>query len=72
MTAMTQSLTGASFDQKVEWENICWPQVYNQMRRMQTRIAKAIREKRYGKAKALQRLLSCSFYAKLLAVKRVT
>ncbi len=36
------------------------------------RIAKAVRENRYGKAKALQHLLSRSFYAKLLAVKRVT
>ena len=36
------------------------------------RIAKAIREKRYGKVKALQWLLTNSFYAKLLAVKRTT
>jgi RNA-directed DNA polymerase len=35
------------------------------------RIAKAIKEGRHNKAKALQRLLTCSFYAKLLAVKRV-
>ena len=72
MTAMSKSLAGASFDQKVDWDNIHWPDVYDQVRRMQMRIAKAIREKRYGKAKALQRLLACSFYAKLLAVKRVT
>ena len=36
------------------------------------RIAKAVKEKRWGKAKALQHLLTHSFYAKLLAVKRVT
>ena len=36
------------------------------------RIAKAVRQGRYGKVKALQRLLSHSFYAKLMAVKRVT
>lgn len=36
------------------------------------RIAKATREGRHGKAKALQWILTHSFYAKLLAVKRVT
>ena len=36
------------------------------------RIAKAVKEGRCGKAKALQRILTRSFYAKLLAVKRVT
>jgi len=36
------------------------------------RIAKADREGRRGKVKALQRLLTTSFYAKCLAVKRVT
>ncbi|MCB1111027.1 MAG: group II intron reverse transcriptase/maturase, partial [Chlamydiia bacterium] len=36
------------------------------------RIAKAIKQGRYGKAKALQWLLTHSFYAKLLAVRRVT
>jgi len=36
------------------------------------RIAKAIQEKRYGKARALQWMLTHSYSAKLLAVKRVT
>jgi len=36
------------------------------------RIAKAIKEKRLGKAKALQWLLTHSYSAKLLAIKRVT
>lgn len=36
------------------------------------RIAKAERERRYGQVKALQRLLTTSFYAKCSAVKRVT
>lgn len=72
MTAVTQSLSGASSSQKLGWEAIDWPTVQNQVRRMQMRIAKAIKLKRYGKAKVLQRLLASSFYAKLLAVKRVT
>src|SRR5262249_31484665 len=43
-----------------------------QVRRLQMRIAKAIREKRYGQARSLQWLLTHSYSAKLLAVKRVT
>lgn len=39
--------------------------------RLQMRIAKAARQKRYNKVRALQWLLSHSFYAKLLAVHRV-
>lgn len=72
MAAMAQPLTGASSGQSINWQTLDWDLVYNQVRRMQMRIAKAIRENRFGKAKALQRLLSTSFYAKLLAVKRVT
>lgn len=36
------------------------------------RIAKAVKEDRWNKVNALQYLLTRSFYAKLLAVKRVT
>lgn len=72
MTAMTKLLPGASFHQNSDWETIQWSTVQSQVKRMQMRIAKAIRQKRYGKAKSLQRLLSTSFYGKLIAVKRVT
>jgi RNA-directed DNA polymerase len=40
--------------------------------RLQMRIAKAHRERRHGKVKALQWILTHSLSAKLLAVKRVT
>ena len=43
-----------------------------QVRRLQARIVKATQEGRWGKVKALQRLLTCSFSGKALAVKRVT
>jgi RNA-directed DNA polymerase len=39
---------------------------------LQMRIAKAEREGRKGNVKALQRLLTSSFYGKCLAVRRVT
>jgi hypothetical protein len=43
-----------------------------QVRRLQARIVKATQEGRWNKVKALQRLLTCSFSGKALAVKRVT
>jgi RNA-directed DNA polymerase len=40
--------------------------------RLQRRIAKAVQKKQWGKAKALMYLLTKSFFAKVLAVFRVT
>ena len=53
------------------WEAIDWSSAQRHVRRLQMRIAKATREGRWGKAKALQWLLTHSFSAKLLAVRRV-
>jgi RNA-directed DNA polymerase len=54
------------------WKMIPWQHVIECVRRLQIRIAKAWSEGLYGKVKDLQRLLVKSFYAKLLAIKRVT
>ncbi len=53
------------------WNSVNWKVVRAFVYQMQKRIAKSIREGRWGKAKALQHLLSRSFYAKLLAVKTI-
>jgi RNA-directed DNA polymerase len=58
--------------QAAHWEQLDWPKCERQVRRLQARIVKATREGRWGKVKALQRLLTCSFSGKALAVKRVT
>lgn len=71
MTVKTKVLTGASATSKFHWNAINWKQVESEVYRLQLRIAKAVREGRHGKAKALQWLLTHSFNAKLLAVKRV-
>jgi RNA-directed DNA polymerase len=55
-----------------KWKVINWTTVQEHVRRLQLRIAKAIKVGRYGAAKALQWLLTHSFYAKLLAIKQVT
>lgn len=72
MTGMSLSFTGASSLSNGSWDTIEWPPFTKEVRRLQMRIAKAVREKRYGKVKALQWLLTHSYSAKLLAVKRVT
>lgn len=71
MTTMALPLIGAS-PSKVKWDSINWDIIKAEVYRLQMRIAKAIREGRHGKVKALQWLLTHSFHAKLLAVKRVT
>jgi len=54
------------------WEQLDWTHCERKVSRLQARIVKATREGRWGKVKALQRLLTHSFAAKALAVKRVT
>jgi len=68
---VAQPLTGAPSTSLSPWNFIPWKTAEKQVRRLQMRIAKAIREGKKGKVKALQRLLTLSFYAKCLAIKRV-
>jgi RNA-directed DNA polymerase len=53
------------------WDSVDWARVHKQVHRLQMRIAKAVREKRWGKVAALQHLLTRSNAAKLWAVRRV-
>jgi RNA-directed DNA polymerase len=63
---------GAASYQDIEWHSINWDKAHKLVRRLQVRIAKAVSEGRWNKAKALQRLLTHSFSGKAVAVKRVT
>lgn len=74
MTAMIISSTGAASTCKIapQWQELPWPKLQQHVLRLQMRIAKAVREGRMGKVKTLQHLLTHSFAAKCLAVKRVT
>jgi RNA-directed DNA polymerase len=67
-----KQLTGAPSTKERSWEAMNWKKAQSEVKRLQMRIAKAVKEKRYGKARALQWVLTHSYYAKLLAVKRVT
>src|SRR5256884_2167628 len=70
MTANT--FAGAASHNEVNWRTIDWSAVHRNVRRLQARIVKATQQGRWGKVKALQRLLTHSFSGKALAVRRVT
>jgi hypothetical protein len=76
MTATTapsgEPLAGAASHEPTDWQAIDWLQVHRNVRRLQRRIVKATQDGRWGKVKALQRLLTHSFSGKALAVRRVT
>lgn len=55
-----------------QWNSVNWNQVTEYVNRLQFRIAKATLENKQNTVKRLQYLLTHSFYAKLIAVKRVT
>ena len=70
MTATLQA--GAFSHNETDWHAIDWRKVNSNVRRLQVRIVKALKENRWGKVKALERLLTHSFSSKALAIKRVT
>lgn len=45
--------TGAPLDQKLRWHLLDWTTIEREVKRLQMRTAKATREKRYGKVRAL-------------------
>ena len=62
----------APSDRNQSWTSIDWNKAEETVKKLQARIVKAQKEGKYGKVKALQWTLTHSFYAKALAVKRVT
>ncbi|HGZ7315418.1 TPA: group II intron reverse transcriptase/maturase [Vibrio parahaemolyticus] len=54
------------------WISIDWPTARRYVGSLQARIVKAVKAGQTGKVKALQWLITHSFYAKALAVKQVT
>src|SRR5207302_5346806 len=68
----TATAVGAVSSEAAEWYAINWPTIRRNVRRLQVRIVQATKAGRWGKVKALQRLLTCSYSGKVLAVRRVT
>lgn len=55
-----------------QWKNTDWHKAETYVNRLQIRIAKATQEKKWNTVKRLQYLLTHSYYAKMLAVRKVT
>ncbi len=55
-----------------DWKSINWKKVEYDVKSLQKRIVKAVKAKHFHKVKVLVRLLTHSFYGKLLAILRVT
>ena len=66
-----ETLAGAAPDLAPDWHSINWKKVYRNVRRLQARIVKAVREGRWNKVKALVYLLTHSFSGRALAILRV-
>jgi RNA-directed DNA polymerase len=65
-----KSLTNTHFRQK--WNNINWFLVEQSVNKLQVRITKAVKQNKWHKVKRLEYLLTNSYHAKLLAVRKVT
>ena len=63
---------GAISSEAAEWYATDWQAIHQNVRRLQVRIAQATKVSRWGKVRALQRLLTHSYSGKVLAVRRVT
>jgi RNA-directed DNA polymerase len=68
----TAQAVGAVSDEAAEWYAINWQTINRNVRRLQVRIVQATKERRWGRVRALQRLLTHSYSGKILAVRRVT
>ena len=62
----------ATTNRAKDWESIDFSLAESYVKKLQMRIVKAWKMSKYGKVKSLQHLLTTSFYAKALAIKRVT
>ncbi|MCB1116635.1 MAG: group II intron reverse transcriptase/maturase [Chlamydiia bacterium] len=69
---ITKQIVSASSRKRSDWNQINWNQCEKNTKRLQARIVQALKQGRWNKVKALQRLLTRSYSAKALAVKRVT
>jgi len=65
-----KSLTNTHLRQK--WNNINWHVVKKSVNKLQVRITKAVKQNKWHHVKRLEYLLTHSYHAKLLAVRKVT
>ncbi len=56
----------------IKWKEINWEEAEKYVKRLQIRIVKAVKHNKWNLVKRLQYLLTNSFYAKALAIRKVT
>ena len=75
-TSTTEGKTSESLSNskqlEFQWKSIDWTKAEKEVNRLQARIVKATQQKDWNSVKRLQYLLTHSFHAKALAVKKVT
>lgn len=71
MTAKAERLSDSK-TLELQWKSIDWKEAESYVNRLQVRIAKATQDNKWNTAKRLQYLLTHSYYAKALAVRKVT
>ncbi len=64
--------TCASLRDATKWHSIDWKKAHRNVRRLQARIVKALKDGKLRKVRALQFILTRSFSGRAVAVKRVT
>lgn len=62
----------ALLTEQTAWQWINWNRVIRAVKSLQSRIVKAVKAGRWRKMRAIQRILSKSYAAKLLAIRRIT
>ena len=68
----TAKAVGAVSGDADGWYAVNWQAINRNVRRLQVRIVQATKARRWGKVRALQHLLTCSYSGKVIAVRRVT
>lgn len=71
MTAKAERLSDTK-QLEYQWKHIDWKKAEYEVNRLQVRIAKATQKNNWNAVKRLQYLITHSYYAKLLAVRKVT
>lgn len=69
---IVKNKTGATSSLGTQWRNTDWTKAEKEVKRLQIRIAEAANKGKNNKVKALQRVLTRSYSARLLAVERVS
>src|ERR1700694_2760141 len=68
----TAQAVGAVSREAAEWYAVNWQAINRNVRRLQVRIVQATKAGRWGKVRALQYLLTCSYSGKVFAGRRWT